>query len=226
MFRDSNQKSWVSSHRIAVFAPIALPCLLQTHLVTYSYYCSTMAPSNPSKGGEYGSLPVSEPPSQTPSTAASVDLARPSLKNALIAELFGTAILVQVGCGGLCVALYLGNMSGMFQIGAVFAMGATMAIYATAAISGGHLNPAVTLAFYLVRRDDFPFRNVLPYWCAQLLGGILAGAINLWLFHVSIRRYEKKHGLERGSAESIESAAAFGDYWRYVVVKSVYVVWY
>jgi len=53
-----------------------------------------------------GSLPVSEPPS----TTNSVDLARPTIKNALIAELFGTAILVQVGCGGLCVALYLGTM--------------------------------------------------------------------------------------------------------------------
>jgi len=93
-----------------------------------------------------------------------------------------------------------------------------MAIYVTAAISGGHLNPAVTLAFAMVRRDDFPFRNVLPYWTAQLLGGILAGAINLFLFHVSISRYEKKNGLTRGSEASIQSAAAFGDYWRCVCV--------
>jgi hypothetical protein len=56
-----------------------------------------------------GSLPVSEPTS-----TASVDLARPSLKNALIAEFFGTAILVQVGCGGLCVSLYLGNMASHY----------------------------------------------------------------------------------------------------------------
>lgn len=89
-----------------------------------------------------------------------------------------------------------------------------MAIYISASISGGHLNPAVTLAFALVRRDDFPFRNVLPYWMAQLLGGIMAGAINLFLFHKAIARFEKKHGLVRGSAEGIQSAAAFGDYWR------------
>lgn len=88
-----------------------------------------MAPSGPSKG-DYGmlrkydclgcsfshifsvfigSLPVSEPTS-----TASVELARPSLKNALIAEFFGTAILVQVGCGGLCVSLYLGNMASHY----------------------------------------------------------------------------------------------------------------
>ena len=102
----------------------------------------------------------------------------------------------------------------MFQIGAIFALGVTMAIYATAAISGGHLNPAVTLAFALVRRDDFPFSRVLPYWMAQLAGGIVAGAINLFLFHVAIKRFEKKHGYVRGTEGSIASAAAFGDYWR------------
>lgn len=102
----------------------------------------------------------------------------------------------------------------MFQIGAMFALGATMGIYATAAISGGHLNPAVTLAFALVRPDDFPYRNVVPYWIAQLLGGILAGAINLFLFHAAISHFEKKHGLVRGSSDGIQSAAAFGDYWR------------
>ena len=39
--------------------------------------------------------------------------------------------------------------SDMFSIGAVWALGATLAIYCTASISGGHLNPAVTLAFSL-----------------------------------------------------------------------------
>lgn len=103
----------------------------------------------------------------------------------------------------------------MFQIGAVWALGATLGIYCTASISGGHLNPGVTLAFSLVRRNDFPIRNVLPYWTAQLLGAMLAGCINLSLFHVAIRHFEKKQGLVRGSEESINSAAAFGDYWRY-----------
>jgi glycerol uptake facilitator protein len=102
----------------------------------------------------------------------------------------------------------------MFQIGAVWALGATLAIYCTAAISGGHLNPAVTLAFCLVRRDDFPIRNVLPYWMAQLVGSMLAAGINLTMFHVAIKRYERKHGIVRGSEESIASAAgAFGNYW-------------
>lgn len=51
--------------------------------------------------------------------SGSVDLARPSIKNALISELFGTAILVQVGCGGLCVALYLGTMVRLTALGLV-----------------------------------------------------------------------------------------------------------
>lgn len=102
----------------------------------------------------------------------------------------------------------------MWQVGVAWAVGATLAIFCTAAISGGHINPAVTLSFALVRRDDFPFKHVLPYWLAQLVGAMLAGAVNLMIFHVAIHRFEKKHGLMRGDADSIQSAVAFGDYWR------------
>jgi glycerol uptake facilitator protein len=102
----------------------------------------------------------------------------------------------------------------MWQVGAIWALGATLAIFCTAPISGGHLNPAVTLSFALVRREDFPFKHVLPYCLAQLVGAIIAGAVNLAMFHVAIHRFENKHGLVRGDADSIASAVAFGDYWR------------
>ena len=174
----------------------------------------------------------------------------PSLKKEVIAEVFGTCTLVQIGCAGLCVDLYLGALKGMWQIGVIWALGAMMAILATASISGGHLNPAVriiyivvctplvsgmhtgrfdtksmpfltnaqvTLSFALVRREEFSWKRVIPYWVAQLIGAMLAGLINLLIFHRAIRRYEKDYALTRGHSSSIQSAAAFGNYWRYVV---------
>jgi aquaporin Z len=47
-------------------------------------------------------------------------------------------------------------------------------IYSLSAVSGAHMNPAVTFAFAL--RGAFPWRRVLPYWCAALAGALLAAA--------------------------------------------------
>ena len=78
------------------------------------------------------------------------------------------------------------------------------------------MNPSISLSFALVRRSDFAFRKLIPYWIAQLLGAFAAGGINLFLFHYAINSYEKANDIVRGTPESIKSAAAFGDYYRYV----------
>jgi glycerol uptake facilitator-like aquaporin len=100
----------------------------------------------------------------------------------------------------------------MWQVAAIWTLGATLAIYISAAQSGGHLNPAVSLSFALVRPADFPMQSVLPYWIAQLLGAFAAGIINLLLFTTAIKKFEE----DMEDDEILESAAAFGDYWRYV----------
>jgi glycerol uptake facilitator protein len=136
------------------------------------------------------------------------------LKSALIAEVFGTAMYVQIGCAANCVALYTKSVLGTGSMAAVWAVATAAAIYATAALSGGHLNPAISLGFALVRPADFGFRRLIPYWMAQLLGACLAGCINLFLFYRAIAHYENKTlMLLSGDAATIESAAAFGDYW-------------
>jgi glycerol uptake facilitator protein len=131
----------------------------------------------------------------------------------LTAELIGTAILVQVGCGANCLAIYLGVLDGMWQAAIVWILGATLGLYSSAALSGGHLNPAVTLSFAVVRPADFPYANVLPYWAAQLAGAFLGALTNLIVYHEAILSYEAKNGIVRGAQASIQSAAAFGDYW-------------
>jgi aquaporin Z len=52
-------------------------------------------------------------------------------------------------------------------------------IFAGGHISGGHYNPAVTLAVFL--RGKCPAADVVPYWAAQVLGGVAAAALALYL---------------------------------------------
>jgi aquaporin Z len=90
----------------------------------------------------------------------------------LFSELLGTFLLVLVGAGaGVVGALSHGMIS---RGAAVTAPGLTVIaiILFMGAVSGAHLNPAVTIAFTL--RRDFPWRRVPGYVLAQLLGATLA----------------------------------------------------
>lgn len=137
-------------------------------------------------------------------------------KTALVAEFFGTTTLVQIGCGANCVAVYLvgdrksTTFAGEWQVAAIWALATILGVYISAPQSGGHLNPAVSLSFALVRPHDFPIQHVLPYWMIQLLGGFVAGIINMILFTTSIKKFEDT--LKAG--ELLKSASGFGDYWR------------
>jgi aquaporin Z len=97
----------------------------------------------------------------------------------LIAEFFGTACLVLLGCG----AVVIGGFSPTFPLGIVpvaMAFGLTVMamIYAIGPISGCHINPAVTVG--LVAAGRLEAAQAGAYIVAQLLGGI-AGAIVLYL---------------------------------------------
>lgn len=85
-----------------------------------------------------------------------------------IAELFGTFVLVFIGCGTVVFsAPYVGNLGIAFAFGlAVMAM-----IYAVGPISGAHINPAVTLGVLSAGRMGF--KNACGYIIFQFLGAIL-----------------------------------------------------
>jgi aquaporin Z len=90
----------------------------------------------------------------------------------LFSELLGTFLLVLAGAGGGVVAAASHGM--ISRAAAVTAPGLTVmaVILFMGAISGAHLNPAVTVAFTL--RGDFPWRRVPGYVVVQLVGATLA----------------------------------------------------
>ncbi len=131
---------------------------------------------------------------------------------AYVAEVVGTFILVLFGTGAVAASVVTGAHVGLWQVAVVWGFGVTLAIYATASVSGAHLNPAVSLAFAVLRPDEFPRAKLLPYWGARLAGAVLAGAVVLATFGPFIDRFEDDHGLVRGEDGSQASAMVFGEY--------------
>jgi len=93
----------------------------------------------------------------------------------LIAEGTGTFFLTLVGAGADVIDAVSGGTIG--HIGRYLAPGfaVTAMIYSLSAVSGAHINPAVTLAFVL--RRTFPIREALPYVAAQCMGAIAAALL-------------------------------------------------
>ncbi|MGB1319191.1 MAG: MIP/aquaporin family protein, partial [Flavobacteriales bacterium] len=67
-----------------------------------------------------------------------------------------------------------------FGISAIFGMIVTAMVYAFGDVSGAHINPAVTIAFWLSGR--FPIKEVAPYVLAQCAGAIAACVLLAFLF--------------------------------------------
>lgn len=99
-----------------------------------------------------------------------------SLVNRLIAEVFGTFVLV---FGVVGTALYAGEFVGNLGVAIAVGLAVLVAAYAVGHISGGHFNPAVSLGAAAAGR--MRWADVAPYIIAQILGGLLATLV-LWLF--------------------------------------------
>ncbi len=96
----------------------------------------------------------------------------------LAAEFFGTFWLVFGGCGSAVLAAAFPEL-GIGFAGVALAFGLTVLTmaYAVGGISGGHFNPAVSLGLAMAGR--FGWKDLVPYWVAQVIGAIAAGAILL-----------------------------------------------
>lgn len=101
--------------------------------------------------------------------------------NKLIAEAFGTAVLVFVGCGSVVLSGWGGAAPmGFLPIALAFGLAVTAMAYGIGPISGCHINPAVSMAVWSAGRMSTT--EMLQYWGAQVLGGFIgAGVLALLL---------------------------------------------
>ncbi|OHX14835.1 MIP/aquaporin family protein [Chromobacterium sphagni] len=103
--------------------------------------------------------------------------------NPLIGEFIGTALLVLLGNGVVANVLLKntkGHNSGLIVVAFGWAMAVFVGVFSVAAISGAHLNPAVSVA--LAVAGKFAWNKVPGYVAAQMLGG-MAGAGLMWLIY-------------------------------------------
>lgn len=94
---------------------------------------------------------------------------------ALLAEFIATFALIFVGVGAIAADYISGG--GLGLIGIALAHGLTIAVMvsATAAISGAHINPAVTIGAAITGK--IPMGQAAGYIVAQCLGGIVAAVV-------------------------------------------------
>lgn len=139
----------------------------------------------------------------------------------LVAEAFGTFLLVAFGTGSVAMSVAALNQSDrgavpfqasgdwlLISLGWGFAV--CFAIYATGGVTGAHLNPAVTIAMAL--RRDFPWARVPSFWAAQLVGAFAGAALVYLLYHNAIAAYEAKQHIERSSADGVATFGIFGTF--------------
>jgi aquaporin Z len=118
----------------------------------------------------------------------------------LSAEALGTFWLVFAICMSAMGAAGVPEV-GIGWLGVSFAAGfavLTMA-YAVGGISGGHFNPAVSLGLAVAGR--FEYKDLIPYWIAQVVGGFLA-ALVAWLILSQVTGYAAGSFASNGYAEA------------------------
>lgn len=103
------------------------------------------------------------------------------MKNkAYLAEFIGTFALVFCGTGAVVINEVTNGGVGHLGIALTFGLIVVGMIYSIGEISGSHINPAVTIAFWMLGK--FEAKQVLPYILAQLLGALLASLTLKGLF--------------------------------------------
>ncbi|GAA1157980.1 MIP/aquaporin family protein [Streptomyces hebeiensis] len=145
----------------------------------------------------------------------------------LLAEFLGTFVLILLGCGSVAVAV--AGLPGSGRQAVAFGpanwliiswgwgLAVVFGVYVAGGVTGGHINPAVTLAF--AARRGFPWKKVVPYWAAQFLGAFIGAAVVFSAYSWAIDDFNNKAGVARDKSLATFSIFAtfpaqyFGNSW-------------
>lgn len=133
-----------------------------------------------------------------------------SMIQELTAEFFGTFILILIGDGAVAVSVWTGAYD-LWAVSLMWALAVAFAVYAAGAVSGAHLNPAVTITMAAFN-DEFEWGKVPGYIIAQLLGAFVAAAAIHVAFSGILEAFEAANNLTRGAAGSQLSAMVYTTY--------------
>ena len=97
----------------------------------------------------------------------------------LAAEFVATMILVLIGCG-VAIGVGCGDTGGIVATAAAFGVSIIVLAYTVGQVSGGHANPAVSLAMAI--RGDITWKEFALYALAQVLGALVGSGILALIF--------------------------------------------
>ena len=92
-----------------------------------------------------------------------------------IAELFGTFVLVFMGCGSAVFAGWSGSFEGFIGIAFAFGLSVLAMVYAIGGISGCHINPAISVSMFAAGK--MKLKNMVVYIIMQCIGAVIAALL-------------------------------------------------
>ncbi len=142
----------------------------------------------------------------------------------LMAEFFGTFVLLAFGDGVVAVAVAGLPGSGRtaspttifmaagdwLLITWGWAMAVAFGVWVAGGVSGAHLNPAVTLGLAVRRR--FSWNKVLPYWAAQVLGAFTGAALVFLVYRFAINAFDLAAGTPKSSGSALATFSIFATF--------------
>jgi MIP family channel proteins len=124
------------------------------------------------------------------------------------AEFLGTFVLIAFGVGVVAQTVLSKGANGSYlAINLGWGLAVMLGVYTAAGISGGHLNPAVTLAVAL--RRGLPWAKVGPYIVAQMAGAFVASTVVFLTYREAFTAFD---GGSRQVGGALGTAGIFATY--------------
>jgi glycerol uptake facilitator protein len=142
----------------------------------------------------------------------------------LLSEFLGVFIIIAFGDGVVAMAVAAlpgsGRTSGptvifdaagdWLLITFGWAMAVAFAVWVAGGVSGAHLNPAVTLAFAVRRK--FPYKKILPYWGAQVVGAFVGAALVFLVYHNAIDAFNLAAKTPKSGGNALATYSIFATF--------------
>ncbi|GAB6023637.1 hypothetical protein CHUAL_008404 [Chamberlinius hualienensis] len=121
-----------------------------------------------------------------------------------LAEFLGTFVLVTLGCAANAQSALSKEAAGTFlSVGLAWGLAIMLGVFVCGGISGGHINPAVSVAMALLGK--FPWRKVPLYMIGQYLGAFVGSALVFFVYQSALNDFS-------GGNYTIATAGIFGTF--------------
>jgi len=135
-----------------------------------------------------------------------------------IFEFLGTGLIMFFGVGCLAASKLTNIYFNRYEISLIWGCAVSLSIYLSISISGAHLNPAITILFWLFYK--FNKNKVFPYIISQISGAFFFTMLIYYMYYNILISFENKYHIVRGTKESLQLASIFCVYPRknYIVI--------